>query len=44
MAPGVRRTYGVSLGDGVLRRWREAPGFDQRFFATLAPDGFEGGW
>jgi hypothetical protein len=41
---GVRRTYGVSLDDGVLRIWREAPGFDQRFSATLEPDGFEGRW
>jgi hypothetical protein len=41
---GVRRTYGVSLGDGVLRIWRDAPGFDQRFSATLGPDAFEGQW
>lgn len=39
---GVRRTYGVSLDDGVLRFWREAPGFDQRFSATLGRDSFEG--
>jgi hypothetical protein len=39
---GVRRTYGVSLEDGVLRIWREQPGFDQRFRATLAPDVFDG--
>jgi hypothetical protein len=39
---GVRRTYGVSLEDGVLRYWRDTPGFDQRFVATLGPDGFEG--
>jgi len=39
---GVRRTYGVSLEDGVLRYWRDDPGFDQRFVATLGPDGFEG--
>jgi hypothetical protein len=39
---GVRRTYGISLDDGVLRIWRDAPGFDQRYFATLAPDTFEG--
>jgi hypothetical protein len=25
---GVRRTYGVSLDDGVLRMWRDHPGFD----------------
>ena len=41
---GVRRTYGVSLEDGVLRIWRDAPGFDQRFSATLAPGSFEGLW
>jgi hypothetical protein len=39
---GVRRTYGVSLEDGVLRYWRDAPQFDQRFSATLGPDSFEG--
>jgi hypothetical protein len=41
---GVRRTYGVPLEGGVLRMWREAPGFDQRFAATLGHDGFEGRW
>jgi hypothetical protein len=41
---GVRRTYGVSLEDGVLRIWRDHPGFDQRFTATLGPDAFEGQW
>jgi hypothetical protein len=41
---GVRRTYGASLDDGVLRFWRDAPGFDQRFAATLGPDSFEGLW
>ena len=39
---GVRRTYSVSLEDGVLRYWRDAPGFDQRFSATLGDDSFEG--
>ena len=39
---GVRRTYGVSLEDGVLRIWRDHPGFDQRFTATLGPCAFEG--
>jgi hypothetical protein len=38
---GVRRTYGISLDDGVLRIWRDEPGFDQRALATLAPDSFE---
>ena len=39
---GVRRTYGISLDDGVLRMWRDAPRFDQRFTATLGHDSFEG--
>ena len=38
---GVRRTYGVSLEDGVMRWWREHPGFDQRSYAKLGPDVFE---
>ena len=41
---GVRRTYGVSLDEGVLRMWRDAPGFDQRFAATLGPDAFGSLW
>jgi hypothetical protein len=41
---GVHRPYGVSLDDGVLRMWRDHPGFAQRFSATLAADGFEGEW
>jgi hypothetical protein len=41
---GVRRTYGVRVDDGVLRIWRDDPGFDQRFSATLAPDRFVGQW
>jgi hypothetical protein len=39
---GVRRTYGISFEDGVLRMWRDAPGFDQRFSATVGADAFEG--
>jgi hypothetical protein len=39
---GVRRTYGISLDDGVLRMWRDHPGFDQRFSAKLEHDVFEG--
>jgi hypothetical protein len=38
---GVRRTYGISLEDGVLRIWRDAPGFDQRSSARLGPDSFQ---
>ncbi len=41
---GVRRTYGVSLDDGVLRIRRDDPGFAQRFSATLGQDPFEGRW
>jgi hypothetical protein len=39
---GVRRTYQTSLDDGVLRIWRDAPGFDQRFEVRIAPDEFGG--
>ena len=39
---GVRRTYAVSLEGGVLRMSRDAPGFDQRLTAKLAPDVYEG--
>src|SRR5262245_53429805 len=35
---GIRRTYGVSLADRVWRMWRDAPGFDQRFSASVAPE------
>jgi hypothetical protein len=38
---GVHRTYEVSLEDGVMRWWRDQPGFDQRSHAKLGPDGFE---
>ena len=41
---GVRRTYGISLDDGVLRIWRDHPTFAQRFSATPAHDSFEGQW
>src|SRR4051812_42133017 len=38
---GARRTYRISLDDGVLRIWRDHPGFSQRMSATLRPDVFE---
>jgi hypothetical protein len=41
---GARRTYGVSPDGAALRTWRDYPGFDQRFAATLGPDAFEGQW
>jgi hypothetical protein len=39
---GVRRTYFVSLEAGVWRIWRNQPGFDQPFSATLGADSFGG--
>src|SRR5215212_4719058 len=33
---GVRRTYEVSFDDGVLRIWRDEPGFEQRLEARPA--------
>ncbi len=41
---GVRRTYGVTLEDGVLRMWRDHPEFAQRYAATIDREGFEGQW
>jgi hypothetical protein len=37
---GVRRTYGTSLENGVLRVWRDHPGFDQRMAAEIGRDEF----
>ena len=39
---GVRRTYAIAISDGVLRMSRDAPGFDQRYVATLGEESFEG--
>jgi hypothetical protein len=43
---GVHRVYEMSFDDGVLRIWRDAPGFSQRLEARLADDGdsFGGVW
>src|SRR6478672_8765639 len=41
---GVRRTYGASFEDGVLRFWRNEPGCEQRFAATPDAAGFVGQW
>jgi hypothetical protein len=35
---GVHRVYEVGLCDGTWRYWRDAPGFSQRFIATLSED------
>ena len=37
---GVRRTYGISFDDGVLRIWRDDPEFAQRLEAVVEPQGF----
>jgi hypothetical protein len=36
---GVSRVYQMSLGDGVWKMWREAPGFSQRFTGTFGDNG-----
>jgi hypothetical protein len=41
---GVRRTYGASFEDGVLRLWRDDPTFAQRFSAEVGHDEIEGLW
>jgi hypothetical protein len=42
---GVRRTYGIALDDdGVLRQWRDDPGFAQRAEAVLDPAQFVLRW
>jgi hypothetical protein len=38
-ARGVHRVYEMSLSDGVWKIWRDAPGFFQRFTATISDDG-----
>ena len=38
---GVRRTYEGALEDGVLRMWRDAPGFDQRMEMRLGEQPLE---
>jgi len=35
---GVSRIYAMSFRDGVLRQWRDAPGFSQRFTGKLSED------
>jgi hypothetical protein len=38
-ARGVFRVYQMSLRDGVWKLWRDAPGFFQRFTASVGEDG-----
>ena len=35
---GVSRRYEVSLSNNMLKWWRNAPGFSQRFTGTISPD------
>jgi hypothetical protein len=45
-ARGVYRVYRMTLADGVLTIWRDAPGFFQRLTATFSDGGatFTGRW
>jgi hypothetical protein len=45
-ARGVYRVYQMSFEDRVWQLWREAPGFHQRFNATVSADGttITGAW
>jgi hypothetical protein len=38
-ARGVSRVYEMSVGDGVWKQWRSAPGFSQRFTGAFSDDG-----
>ena len=41
---GVRRTYGVSLDDGVLRLWRDDPRSPSATRRRSTRDAFDGQW
>ena len=43
---GVCRIYGMSIGDGEWRLWREGDPFDQRFTGRFSDDGdrIDGQW
>jgi hypothetical protein len=45
-ARGVHRVYRLTFADGVWSIWRDAPGFNQRFTATLSTEGdtMDGRW
>jgi hypothetical protein len=36
---GVARVYGMSLGDGVWKLWRDGSDFSQRFSGSVSDDG-----
>ena len=35
----VTRRYEVAIADSIVRWWRMAPGFSQRYALTVSPDG-----
>jgi hypothetical protein len=43
---GVSRVYQMTLGEGIWKLWREAPGFWQRYTGALRDDGrsISGAW
>lgn len=45
-ARGVHRVYRMTFGEGRWTMWRSAPGFNQRFTATVSADGhtMDGRW
>ncbi|MFE9688354.1 hypothetical protein [Micromonospora sp. NPDC005806] len=43
-ARGVHRVYQMTFADGVWRMWRDAPGFQQRWVATVGDDAIDGRW
>jgi hypothetical protein len=38
-ARGVQRVYAMTFADGILKQWRDMPGFKQRFTGELSGDG-----
>lgn len=43
-ARGVHRVYRMTFDARALRIWRDAPGFNQRFIATVEADTIDGRW
>ncbi|HEV2779389.1 MAG TPA: hypothetical protein VGX25_08300 [Actinophytocola sp.] len=43
-ARNVSRVYRLTLTDGALRIWRDAPGFNQRFTGTVTDTAITGAW
>ncbi|MCW3843188.1 hypothetical protein ONA70_24100 [Micromonospora yasonensis] len=43
-ARGVHRIYQMTFADRAWRMWRDAPGFHQRWIATVGDDEIQGRW